>query len=390
MMGLGLSSQEQMELNVLLYTSHRVWVQLQILDLNHNFIGDISKSMLSGEVTIDSTSDVQRQLNLVLFDPNRSIQLDPNDPRLGTAYPTRMIRAIYNIGRVDGTKWFSIPVFTGPVNKVDRDGVAISIECLGKEILSNGGMWSSKSYANGWLKIDLIRDLLGNTGGERFMDFINNTSRITANVGIDRADNTVWGYCRWLANTMGLQMFYDGRGYARIRPRPTSPVLTLSSRMMQGDPQIGYDLQNLVNAVEITGGTPRGAKKPLIAKAVADAAHPLSPQSLGRLNGAGVLIPKYYPLIEENADYLTQAAVNSRAQEILNDGLLQAVEVAATCVVIPHFEEDDMIGFQTNKYTGAERIKKVTIPLTVDSGPMSLGYNMNVRPSRLASSLRRA
>lgn len=370
-------------LHSLLFTHHRVKIELELLTLNHSVVDPITNTLLSGEVIFDSTSDIQRQMNLELFDPDKDLNLDPDNPKTGTAYLTRMIRCTYHVGTMDRKTWYEIPLFTGPINKIDRTGPLLRIECLGKEVLSSGGLWSGISGYKNSNKVRLAQLLMRERAGEIYFDAVDNKSVTTKAISVEKDKWTLWGYVRRLMNGIGLQAFYDGRGTLRIRQRPAASTVTFDSTRILDVPNAGYDLNNFWNAVKVVGAVPKGKKVPLHAIRHAAASHPLSAKSLAR-NG----VPYYKPKLEQSTDLDTQAEVNERANELLAEGLLQGVDVAVPVAVYPLLEEDDLITFTTEGFYSQQRAKKFTIPLTVTNPQMSIGYNLNVRPTALGAKLR--
>lgn len=384
MINLGLSVYQKAVLYNLLMSSHRVAIKLQLMDLDHRGIGDISAMFVDGSVDIDTSSDVTRSASLTLFDKSRSLQLAPDDPDEGAAFPTRMIGITYCVGSLDDSTWFEIPIFTGPVTKVDRDGVVLSIECMGKEILSMSAMWNSKSYKKGWNKVQLMRNIMSTLAGETRFDLLGDTKVTTgAATNIQRGGVGPWMHVKRLSGSMGVHAFYDGRGALRVRRFPATAQWSFSPRWVSSDPQVSISIDELINAVEITGAKPKGAKKPVSWKAVADTNHALSPASLSRGGVGG-----FKPYIEQNTDLTTTAACREYAETILRNGLLQAIDMSFESFLVPGLEENDIIALSTDTFSTDTRLQKSTIPLAVGEY-MSIGFNKRVRPSKLNRRLRR-
>lgn len=383
MMNLGLKRAEYQQLKALLKQSHRLRVGIQVLTLDHVNLGSLTGSFLGGSVTIDTTTEVTRSASFDILDVSQSIQLAPDDPDDGAAYPTRMVRIIYAVGHPSLNIWYYIPVFTGPVTKADRDGVILHIEAQGKEVLSIGALWKGKTYKAGWNPTTLIKNAMKALAGESRFDLQRTTGKTSKKHVIKRGGAGPWKFVRNMASALGMQVFYDGRGVMRMRPYAPKPVWIFDETCLIDDPQIGYTIDALINAVEITGAKPKGAKKPLTYKVVAPKGHPLSPSSLAR---GGV--PKYYPHIEENTDLKTAAAVKAYGDTILRNGLLQSIDATFESFVIPHIEENDMVALRTGKISTEVRVKQATIPL-VCTDSMSVGYLKKVKPTRLSRRLRR-
>lgn len=382
MINLGLRASEQRELNSLLLTSHAIRINVQMLDLNHGYIGSISRRFLGGSVNIDTTASVTRSLKMELLDPDHSLNLDPTNPNVGAMYMDRMIAVDYGVGRLDGSLWFDIPVFTGPVTKVDRDGVVLNVEAQGKDILSKDNVWNAKTYGKGWARSSLIASIMRDLAGERFMRFTHNGSKTARQTVIDREKSPIV-VSRTLARGGRQDLFYDGDGYLRLRNWSSTPVWTFDGNSLLSDPQVGYQLDEVFNAVEVTGGTPKGKKKAIFHREVAQASHPLSPVSLARGG-----IPRYIPHIINDTSIIKQKDAQLLAQRALAQGLLQSVEASFNAFVIPYLEEGDTFTVSTDKYYGQATVRQATIPLQPGE-PMSMGYLRRVKPSRLSRKLRR-
>lgn len=381
---IGISNTEMAALTRLLFTHHRVRVQLTITDLNHSALGQIGKTLLGGEVIFDATSDIQRQMNLELFDPDRKVALDPEDPSQGAAYPSRMIKCVYSVGTMDGSKWYDIPLFHGPVNKVDRTGPILRVECLGKELLSLGGLWTGISGYNNTNKVDLAVHMMRARVGEAFFDVAPNKAKTTKAIAVDKEKWTLWGYVRTMMSRIGMQAFYNGEGDLRIRALPQTASIAFDATRMMDLVDAGFDVSGFWNTVKVVGAIPKGKKTPLYAIRTLEAKHPLSQSSLKR-NGVNFIKPK----IETNSDLDTQAEVNDRAVALLKEGALQAVDVAVPVPVFPLLEENDMVLFQSDAFTATQRARKFTVPLTVNNPQMSIGYTLNVKPTALSAKIRR-
>src|SRR5690348_11905484 len=110
MIKLGLTSAEKKQLDDLLVSHHRISVAIQLLDLSHNYLSDLSHLMLSGQVDIDATADeATRSCTLELLDPFGELKLDGDSPDDGSLYYTRMVKIIYTVISVEGDLRFNIP-----------------------------------------------------------------------------------------------------------------------------------------------------------------------------------------------------------------------------------------------------------------------------------------
>jgi hypothetical protein len=178
----------------------------------------------------------------------------------------------------------------------------------------------------------------------------------------------------------GRQLFYDGAGRVRLRRFPDDPTYTFHD----GDggnvltrPGVTYDLSNVRNTVEVTGGVPRGAKRRVQAVALPQRSHPLSPWSLAR-NGE----PRFMAIRERNDNIKRKVAAKNRANKILRDRLRAAVSVDFEALVVPHLEEFDVATLDTEDHTVEFVLTRFGIPLTADRA-MPVGVNRRIAFARV-------
>lgn len=416
MIALDLDPNQMRELLLLLRTNHALRIGVTMLDLNHKSLGSISTRFISGSLDIDADADVTRSLKLDLLDADRGLNLDKESPNDGAVFIDRMVSVTYGVGRLDRTVWYDIPIFTGPITKVDRDGVVVSIEAQGKEAVSEDNPWRAKSWKPGGLKTALIRAILATTGETRFK-FESSKAKVPVRVAIETRkdgkdkdkkpekvrkiirfalgrDATPFNLAKSVASGMGMQLFYDARGVARLRRKPSKSVFTFNGSNMMSIPQVGYSIENVVNAVEVVGTKkPPSSKnqkdkktkpkaKKFSVRVVAPRNHPLSPWSLAR---GGV--PRYLPKFIEDSSIKTVAEANAVAKRELNSALVETVDASFEAFPNPLLEEGDPYTIDLPSYYGTASIKKLTLPLQPGQG-MSVGYTRRVKPSRLARKTR--
>lgn len=375
MIDLGLTSVQLEELKQLLLTHHRVYVRLQLMGLDHSHISDLSPRLLGGQVTIDLTGDTSRVLSVELIDPEHALHIDSNSPNDGSMYLDRMLRATYVVQTLDGLTSYSIPIFTGPIVKLDRTGVIVSLEAQGKERLSMAAIWQGKTFKKGVKKVSAIRFLLQNMAGETQLSLVNRAATLPTPVSANRR-TTPWVLATKIARSLNLQLFYDGRGVVRLRPVPSKTTHIFRDNSLLSQPQAGFNTDDMFNAVEVLGGKPKGAKKKLFFRLVAPRPHPLSPWSLGR-NG----VPRYLPYQVQDDSLRSMKEVKKVAKKTLKQGLLQSVEVTFDMLPMPLLEELDLCRVQTDDFATSFRVSKMTIPL-VASGVSTMGYVKLVTPAK--------
>lgn len=393
MLNFGLSAAEKKAYHALLQSSHTIAIWVTIMDLDHNERTSVSKWLMDGQITVDTDAAVTRSLSLDLLDPYGALHLDSKSPSDGAMFADRMLRVIYSIVNPTRTKRYSCPIFTGPITKLDRNGVMITVEAQGKESLGLATPWQTKTYKKGYRVTAAIQDILEDIIGENKLDIPSLTNKLPRNVSVgttfDKEGNRTvskspWEVAKKLASSIGYQLFYNGWGIATMRKKQTSPCFTFegeSGGALKSVPTVGFNLDRVVNAVEVFGKKPekeegKTTKKQPHARIVAPRSHPLSPWSLGRSGG-----PRYLPMVIEDDVFWTDAEAMERAKDELAYGLLSSYALAYDALVIPHLEELDVVRLNSEKFSNNHLMKQFAIPLT-SAGTMTVGYARNVKVNR--------
>lgn len=369
-LALNLTSVQMLTFMRLAFSHHIKTTHVQLLDLNHNYLDDLSDRLKDGQVSVDLDADVTRSCNVSLADPARTIQLDNDSPDKGAMFINRMIRISQTISSPDRAASFTVPVFCGPLRKFNRNLAEVTLEAQGKEALLLAPLWTPKVYKAGTSRYAIIYDLLV-SGGERpaSIGFPSSGGGNIAKDYVIGTDRSRWVAARDLAGSMRMQLFYDARGIAQMKTWTNRPVSFLfEEKHLVTRPLFGYDLANVVNAVQVTGGKPAGRTQPVVARVVAPPGHPLSATSLGRNNK-----PAYYPMFVTDDKIRTQAAVNAEAAARLNEALLEAMDVSFDAVPNLLLEPGDECAIKTSEYYTVFRLRKFTIPFRA-SGVSSIGY----------------
>lgn len=372
MLSTGFTAAQQKDYMTLLTTNHAINMVVQMLTLNHTYVADHSARLLTGQVTIDNDADTTRALTMDLMDPLHQLKLDPDAPDDGSLFFTKMFKVSYGVLSPDRKRAYYIPVFCGPISEVSRTDATVTVTCLGKESMLTQNLWNSKTYKKGALKTNVIIDLLRNIGGETKYDIPARSDRLTKDWTVTK-EMSAWASAKSLARGMGFQLFYDGRGVCRMRVQPGSSVYTFSDMgSLLTAPQPKYSIADAVNAVEVIGGVPKGAKTHVYYRVGAPAYHPMSRWKLAR-NG----IPRDIPITISDDNLKTVAQCAARAKAELSAALVEAVDVSFDALPIPHLEEGDFCTVKNDNWTSPFRYNKATIPL-VASSSSSVGYLKNV------------
>lgn len=368
MINLGLDAARMQVLTERLRSPHWMSTQVHVLDMNQNFVSDITNRLLDGSVDIDANGSITRSAKLEMLDLDNSLYFSMYDPASGSHYYKQMVRVWYGVGALGpDPDWMYIPVFTGPVTSLSRDGAMVSMSAMGKEVLAQDGVWTPWQWPTGWGKRDVIVNGLALHVGEMWYDTDAVGGVLGAPLAVAAGDD-LWAKFWNLADGMGCQLFYNGWGNLRLRTRPLNPIFTFTDEWITEKPEITYDSDNLVNAVRVEGGVPQGFVNSYVVSVAAPPSHPLSPVALGR---AGV--PRFLPEFISDDSLLTQDEVISTAQNTLADRLLSNISANFTSFTVPFLEEGDVVCVNGSGYFGYVRTDKLSIPLVRDA-EMSFGF----------------
>lgn len=378
---LGYSAADFAAYRALCVSSHVRRITVQLTDLNHGILSSISdknNGLIDGQIDIDADAEVKRKLSCSIYDPRSLLGMDNMNYNNGALFADRMLRVIYSIAPPNESHWYDVPVFWGPVSKVNRKGPYLSLEGSGKEFLLYASAWWKATYRKNSYRTNVLKDLMLD-GGEASNRIVipSSKGKLTSDLIVGEADPR-WPVVQQQSRAIGLYPFYDGRGVMQDRRLSSGSQYTF--RKLCSQPEVNYGGDNFINSVLVIGAKPKGAKVPITRRFTAPSSHPMSPYNLGR-TVSGRRVWRYYTLKIEDSGLTTVAKVNSVGKAALANGLLQNVDASFDAPVIPDLEEQDVYTLVDNSSTTAARLKKWTIPL--NGAPVSsYGYNKNVTPNK--------
>ena len=375
-----------------LRSPHSVRVDVAVLTLDEDELSRITPHILDGQVDVDADGDVTtRSLTMTVVDRNHGLHLDSDSPDDGALYADRIIQVIYSVLVPELDDRVDVPVFTGPIVDIERDGAQLQITAHGKEELATGWIWRPITIKKGALKSDAIRTILKERAGERNFDIPDVMNKAGKPITIPKAlslgrASSAWPRVLRMAQSMNRHLYYNGAGTCRLRIRPRRPVFTFwaddaTRSTITSTVTVTHDFAEVKNAVWFRGGKPKGQKKPVEHFAVAPKGHPLSPQRLGRTNADGDRVGRYLVAEQSNEHVRSKAEAKRRAEALLDDLLLEVVGVSFTAVPIPHLDPLDVVRVATRDFSANVRIRQFSLPLA--GGDMTVGYIERVsRPAK--------
>lgn len=401
----GFSQTERALFEATLCKSHKIRIGVRLLDLNMNpaprignVTSDISKFLIDGQVSFSAGADISvRSLSATFLDPKSDLLLESGDPRDGVLFVDRMLQITYevwvpDVDRIE--KWMAIPIFTGPITKLDRAAGVLTLEATGKETLA-GLVYKPYTIPATTKKIDAIRQILKYGGENFFFDLgTSDTPLGKAVVGssapkpqsnstssTEEPENTnMWSQAEDIAQGMDSYLYYDGLGRVNLRKFSDISLFTFrdgSGGSVIGLPQLSFDSTGLVNTVRRDGALPSSGSAPTFTDYIKPSTDPLSPESLGRIVD-GTLVPRYLIDIQQSDALKNIGDVTSAVSRALTEFKNQSVDVTFDSLVIPHLEPNDQCTLQTTipGLTISFRLRTYSIPLNA-SGVMTVGYTTN-------------
>lgn len=394
MFKLGLRRHELRTYHHELTQHHSIRVRVHVLNLAHERLANLSDELLDGQVNIDADGEVTRSATLTYLDRRRTYDFSSDSPANGAVYADRMLRITYGVKVPALEEWVDFPIFTGPVVQLSRAGDEVTIECQGKELLALGQAWEPMTLKKGRPKVDAIRQIMRERGGEDHFDFPDLDARLPKAVTLGRQSQP-WLVAQKIAESLNRQLYYDGRGVLRLRQHPENPVYTFRDGRLGGEvmtaPQVSFSTENVRNAVWVKGGKPKSKRKDDATPQDGDEkdkergvrhfetaprSHPLSPWRLGRDNA-----PRFLLEVIENQHVRSEKEARQLAQRVLRHRLRQLVDVSFDALPVPHLEPGDEVRIDTDAFAMDFPLRQASIPLKHDQ-LMSVGYHRQVSVAR--------
>lgn len=349
--------------NDTLRTSHRVRTVVTVYDGSEVIEHELN--VADGQVDVDSTADVTRSLSLTVADPRLKFTFAP----MGDVYVDRHVGVVYGV-LVPDVGWVDVPVFRGPVTGYSRQGHQVNIEAAGKESLMMPPVkqFSLPNPTSRFI-VAYIENAARAFGETKFDLGLASNRKVPKSFDLDphkAREKGVWWYLKQLADSVNLELLYDGRGFLRLRPyRPRAIVHNFTDPL--APPSVGFNLSEVRNIVEVYGKDDKD-NDVLKARVVLATSHPLSAQSLGRAGKPRWLVER----VKLDNAKLTRVSAAKIAERMLRQRSTQAVDVSFDSIPIPHIEGGDTCRLVSEGIDQEFRARQFSIPLGPAS--MSVGY----------------
>jgi hypothetical protein len=315
---------------------------------------------------------------LTILDPKGVIMFDANTPTNDQLFMDRFIRVVYSVYVSSLDDWVRVPIFTGPITKLEQDGQIVSVEAVGKEsiYLAPSFMWHSQTWKRGVKITKVMQDILAFRGEQKIV-MPDLAAKLRKSLTV-HGQSEGWRVLQMLAKSINRQIFYDGSGHCRLRMRQSTPTYEFSyASEVLSRPKTPYDFTTLRNIIQVRGPAPDDKKtKRIVFTARLPDADGASGVSLAR-NG------KPRPLVTIiDADHIKKM---SDARDMAGDAMRmsQAIggDVSFDALPIPFLEELDPVRVFGPNVSSKFILRNMTIPL-LSTESMAVGYNRKVRVRR--------
>lgn len=357
-------------------------VRIEVLTNERRVLSTISAALIDGQVDcmrveVDWFSEdksnqeigISRYAkNITLYDPSHAIALDSGSPADGALYLDRSIRIIVSVrGRL---RWYDVPVFTGPITDLEREGALITLEAEGCESFGQGAAWRTDTLKN-MTKVEAFKRLMYETGEvDEWMDVPTSREKLVAPKVIAR-DTRRWDKAFFIMASMNRLCFYDGYGRCRTPVPDTDPVMEFGvgdNGLLLAEPGVRFSTDGFRNHWWQLTSTAKG--KDIEAGVPLPASHPLTPIKIGR-NGK----PKYLLGSESNPDLRTKAKAYERGKTLLAQASSET-HVRGECRPVWHLSPFDWALMRTAGWAMPFPVAEFSLPLA--GGQMTLGYQDNL------------
>lgn len=395
-----------------LKSSHRFRIRLEVYNSDDELLERYDEDdlpIIEGQVDVDDSADIERQLRLTLANTIES-STSPTNP--GSAVtPERQVRINYDVlvAFRDGTEdWVEVPVFHGPVTRVLRDAFTVQIEAQSKEayllppsrllrsVIPQDEATRTVNTVDGERVVTIEEDhkvesyyaghlikRIAKRHGERKMRIPRTDRKLPETSKIfDKAsqEKGVWPLLKQIAGAQ--QLLYTGDGHLTLRTRRHRNPRYVFNDGANGEvlsvPAVEWDMTTFRNTLELRAFQKKqGNEKEnptLRVKVNLERSHPLSARNLERNGTPRELLE----VVETDDVYPNAGTARKDAKRLLARLAHNGQSVSFDALPIPHLEPGDLAALDV---AGKPRVHfvvhKFSLPLTPAS--MSVGYNRRVR-----------
>lgn len=356
-----------------LRTPHQRRIRVHLMNrAGTRVVADLSDRLLGGQVVADDEQQVSRSAGVQILDPSHELGFDSDTFQGQDLDFTRQLRLWWGINGPLLNKPLWIPVHTGPVVRLRREGSLVTVEAQSREMIGLTPTRRTLELKKGMRRTEAIKTILRERMGEtRLGNIPDLPQRLPDDVVVGPKDQPMTEI-RKLAASLSRRFLYGPNGVPYLLSHTRKPKWRFQADAAFADitsPVVSEaDLQAIKNHVRMTGHTPKNQKKPVSGHATAGRRNPLSPWELAGAPG----VPMW--LIEEASnDHLRSDKECREAADDLLDRRLRLVHnTSFNAGPVPHLEPHDLIRVDTAHESGTSKVGTFTLPF--DGSDMSIGY----------------
>jgi len=189
--------------------------------------------------------------------------------------------------------------------------------------------------------------------------------------------NTYWDKASGLADSMNRLLFPTADGTFELRSHPERPIHHFDKSLL-AEPELDRPGDDGPNTFLVVGAKPKGSKRRVTSGLVGfPNNHPLSASSLAWND-------KPYQILDktQNPHAKTKAECRAIARRKRDRAARMLVEVSFDALPIPWLRPWDLVTVETGQGRLRVWIKQMTLPLSADTTPMTIGSTKKPVPQR--------
>lgn len=318
-----------------------------------------------GDVSVDSTRDERRTLNLTLDNTDNDLVLGPD-----FLWYDKIIKVYRGVIASDGTSWetkLGEFLIDDLKDQSFPHSITVSARDFTKKLL-NDKFAVTTSFERDQPVEEIIRTIALNGGIPASKMNLPLTGKSTGK--IYTFDRTVsrWEAIKQLANDYALDIYFDNEGVLQLQtftdPYLDPPQYTFQTGVNSNIDSFEKSINDsrLYNHVVVTGGTddPENSLPPYAVRTNTDPASPTRVEKIGRRS--------YFYTSEFMT---TQEQVDDVADKFIKVHALEQFDVSLSSLVVPYMEAGITVNFENPRPSIGEPTKYLlssfTIPLTLGS-----------------------
>ena len=353
--------------------SHISKIKVEIYDTANNTILSTA-SPIGGEVTVDNRRSVRRQCTLEFVDANNT--LVPTNNISSVLLPfNREVKIYRGVQYQDGTEEL-VPLGVFEITTVEisdsPSGVKINIQGSDRSLKISRAKWTNHNFfiADGTAKETAITQILKNRYPSVKTDFPA-TGQVTTLIypTLDQSSDP-WKECLKIAESAGMDLYFDENGIARMRPIPDPDLGKALIEYTDGEESVLTQLGRSLSSEESYNHVIYTGEGTNLTIGVIGEAFDNNPSSPTYVTTFGSI-----PLFKSSPNILTVAEAEEAARAELKKVIGASEKITWDQIVNPAHDVYDLVKV-TRSPSGVDKIlvlDALTIPLAATGTMNAIG-----------------